>query len=602
MSDFKILSERDHILKRPSMYVGSTSVEAHSGIYDAKYQTLSYVPALMKILNEIIDNSIDEFVRTDGKFADRIEIKIKENITGVDISVSDNGRGIPVKKEDEGYIPTLAWTRARAGSNFGDDADRTTIGMNGVGSFCTNVFSTEFVGISDDGEKHLTVRCVDNGVVKNESITKSKGKTGVTVKFSPDLSRFSGLSGFDEACMVVTRDRLKNLAVCYPGITFRFNGETIKYRSLKLLSKDYGESVVVNETENNKMIIAPAGDDQEFRLLSYVNGLHIKNGGSHVDYIVSGICDELRPLIKRKHKIEVPPAGIKQHLMLISYVSGFKNMKFDSQTKERITNPRSDVSSHIDVDFKKVAKQLMGVEEIITPIVETLLHKKEVAERLALARAQKKAKKTRVANHIAATSRASADKTLFIAEGLSAIGQLLNVRDPKTVGGYPLRGKVMNVRDMKPTDIIKNKELSELMSIIGLQLGQPVLDLNYEKIVLLTDADTDGDSIAGLLLNFFSNWQELFDNGNVYRCVTPLYICKKGKQMKWFYTKAEFDKFNSKGWEVEYFKGLGSLPKEVYKEVINNPKLVRYTAEQADYDSLEMAFGKDVQKRKEWLR
>jgi DNA topoisomerase-2 len=146
---------------------------------------------------------------------------------------------------------------------------------------------------------------------------------------------------------------------------------------------------------------------------------------------------------------------------------------------------------------------------------------------------------------------------------------------------------------------MKNKELSELDASLGLEIGKQA-DPNYGKIAIMSDMDVDGNSILCLLMNFFSNWKNLFDDGRVYRCLTPLYIATKGKETRFYYTKQEFDaaKIDSK-WEVDYVKGLGSLPKNVYKEMINNPRLIKITS--AGLDSLEMAFGDDADKRKEWL-
>ena len=188
---------------------------------------------------------------------------------------------------------------------------------------------------------------------------------------------------------------------------------------------------------------------------------------------------------------------------------------------------------------------------------------------------------------------------LLICEGLSAIGSLISVRDPKKIGGYPLKGKPLNIRGMKPVEIAKNKEIFELMNIIGLEFGKKATDLNYGKIAIFSDADTDGQHIFGLLLNFFSLWPDLFKEKRIYRLIAPLYYCTKGKDTKIFYTKEEFDQANTKGYQIEYFKGLGSMPEAVYYECVNNPRLIQVEAD--DLNSLEMVFGDDAQLRKNWL-
>jgi DNA topoisomerase-2 len=583
------------------MYIGSTNVETIIGFCNGEWQQTSVVPGLLKIINEVIDNSVDEYIRTDGQHANKISIDIE----GDKITVSDNGRGIPIEDvtvegTDETELrPVLAWTRARAGSNFSDD-ERTTIGMNGVGSFCTNVFSTEFTGETCDGSDRIRLTCTDGGEnakVKHMAV----GKQGTKVSFIPDFDCF-GIDKLDEAHIESIKDRLTNLAVCFPGISFYLNKERITFKNLKTLSAVYGEHNISYQDDKCILIIGNSGESQEFRFLSYVNGLNVRGGGSHIDFIVDKIVSELRPMIKKKHKIEVQPAHIKQNLLLINYTFNMANPSFDSQTKEKITNSRKDIENHFDaIDYKRLATKIINTEEIITPIIESILAKKELADRLALARAQKKRKK-RVVKHIEAQSNNPEDKTLFITEGLSAIGPLIDVRDSNTVGGYPLKGKIMNTRGMKPVDIVKNAELSELMTVLNLQYGQPANDLTYGKIAILTDADTDGAQIACLLVNFFSHWEELFEQGRVFITRTPLIKATKGKQEVVFYTIEEFKAANLDGYDVEYYKGLGSLEKEQYRDVINNPKLIQVTAEESkQWDWLELAFGNDTDARKDWL-
>lgn len=602
MSQFKILSEREHALQRSGMYIGSSTIEPITGFFCGEYQTLNVVPGLLKIVSEILDNSVDEFVRTDGKFANRIEVVIENTaLEGTCVTIKDNGRGIPVEKMNEGWKPTLAWTRARAGSNFDDDANRVTIGMNGVGSFLTNVFSTQFTGTTSDGKNKLVMRCENNGELKSENVSKSSQRF-TEVSFYPDFSRFSGVSSFDADHLKYLQDRLENLVVCYPDLEFRLNGKKIQSSPIKHLARKYSENSVCVDNETSSLIVFSSGSDADFRLLSYVNGLHIKNGGSHIEYYLRNIIEELRELIKKKHKIEVAPAGIKQHLSVVSHIRGFKNPKFDSQTKERLTNTNAEVQEQLaGFDFRKIAKQILDTEEIINPIIEAILFKKELAERQALARQQKKLQKTRIANHIQAQSTNRDETTLFITEGLSAVGQILSTRNPKTTGAYPLKGKIMNTHGMKPVDIMKNKELSELVAILGLEFGKKA-DPNYGKIAIMSDMDVDGSAIMCLLINFFSHWTNLFEEGKIYRCLTPLYIATKGKDTRFYYTKQEFTdaKLDSK-WEVDYVKGLGSLPKAVYKEMINNPRLVKITSSKTSINSLEMAFGDNADARKNWL-
>lgn len=599
--NFKVLDEREHILARPSMYIGSTSLESHYTYIDGAYTELRVVPGLIKVINEIIDNSTDEYIRTNGKFANKIDIVIGTALDPNIVSVSDNGRGIPVEKIDGVWRPELVWTRARTGTNF-DDNDRVTIGMNGVGSFITNVFSTSFSAYTSDGKKSYALESGDNAL-KSKSKTGKDSSKGTSVTFRPDMSRFE----VDEITLDHVkwlRNRLLNMVVCFPKLQFTLNGEKIKFTNIKALAKMYGEHALPYDFGTVKMFVANSGASEEFRLVSYVNGLHISGGGSMADYFVNGIVDELRPAIKRKHKIDVLPNQIKQHLLLGLYAIGFKDLKFDSQTKERITNTKKEIDEHIskDVDFKKISKQILDNDDIIGPIIDAILAKKEFAERMALAKSKKKAKRAKIAKHIAATDNNPENRTLFITEGLSAMNNLIAVRDPKKAGGYPLKGKVMNVREMKPYDIVKNTELFELMAVIGLEIGKEATDLNYGRLAIMADSDQDGAAITCLLVNFFSMWPKLFEDKRVFVVKSPKYVARKGKDVKEFYTQEEYQKASLKGYEVDYIKGLGSLPRESYHNMINDPYLIQITMDpEAGNDKLDMAFGSEVTRRKLWL-
>ena len=598
--EFKVLTDREHAIARSGVYIGSTTLEPHSGIIDWKWQAKNVVPGLLKIVDEIVQNSVDENTRTNGKFADEITVSIEDTVHGTQITVSDNGRGIPQEVINGKPRPVWAWTELRAGSNF-DDSKRITAGTNGMGAALTNIFSTSFEGVTADGKQKLRLTCSDNMSKVSFNQAKSKDR-GTTVSFIPDLSKF-GLTEFTQDHIDVIRDRLINLSIMYPNIKFKFGKEKLGFRNIKQIAKNFHENAVAVEEGDISLVFAPSGEDEEFRCHSYVNGIYVKQGGTHVDVILHKISETLRTQIKKKHKIEVSPNQIRQHLLFASWIRNFNGLKFDSQTKERITNSWAEVGKKVDfLDFETIAKRIMGTADIIDPMIAAILYKKEMQERRELAAKQRATAKIRVVNHIAATDPNPENRTLCIAEGLSAIGPLIAVRDPKKIGGYPLKGKIMNVRGMRPLEIMKNKEISEMMSILGLTFGAKAENMNYGKIAVCTDADVDGSSIFCLLLNLFSHWPELFHEGRISRMIAPLYDCRKGKSVKLFYTTEEFNKFDSTGWTVNYYKGLGSMPKEVYKEFVNNPFMVTVTAEDIqDFAALQMAFGDDSGPRKEWL-
>lgn len=497
MSDFKILTDRDHMLMRPNMYIGSVDQEDITLMCNFQYKQFNVVPGLLKITNEIIDNSVDEAIRTNFKHATNIDVTMAHDAIFDEwiITVKDDGRGIPSVKYDGVYQAEAAWTRAKSGTSFSDN--RTTIGANGVGSFCTNVFSKQFRGMSDDGKNLISVSCKNSCNPDEIEVTSSKSKgNGTLIEFKPDLSLF-GINTITQDHIEIIKDRLLNLSICYPKIKFKFNGQLLNAGSLNSIAKRFNDDAVAFAFGDIKIIVGPSGDDSEFRFLSYINGLNLKNGGSHIDYLVGQIASELQPQIKKKWKIDVMPNQIKQHLLFAVWADGFNNPKFDSQSKERLTNSVSEVKDFFnDVDCSKIAKRILITDSIITPMVEAILYKKQLADKRAANAALKKAAKKKIAKHLVATDSNSENCILHIAEGESAMSSLITCRDSKKHGAYPLRGKILNTHNINPSLITKNNELLELMTIIGLSLDSQIIN---EDPNILYEIEYQGEKfVAGL--------------------------------------------------------------------------------------------------------
>jgi len=616
--EFKVLSDREHVLARSGMYIGSVVPEELSGIIDFKYQTKMISPGLIKIVEEIYQNAIDEHIRTNGEFATKIEVAIENHpIEGTSVTISDNGRGIPIEKHDGEYRPVLAWTTLRAGSNF-DDTKRITAGTNGVGSSLTNIFSTEFIGETNDGKNRLIMTCRDNMSSIEAKVLKANARRGTKVKFFPDLHRF-GMSDFDEDHMEVIKDRLTNLAVAYPGIEFTFNKEKIQFRNLKQLAKNFSDSSVTAENDRVKMVFAPSGVDEEFRCHSYVNGIYIKNGGSHVDYALAKIIETVRHAVKKKYKIEVLPNQIRQHLLFASWISGFKNLRFDSQTKERVTNPGADSAPIYEgIDFEKIAKSIINTPEIIDPMIAAILYKKELAASAELRKLNKDADRANLRKIVKFTDASQKNKReecmLFITEGDSANAAILSARTQQ-IGSYPLRGKPLNALATDTKDLLANKEFADLISIVGHKVNHKIKsvdDLRFGKIVICTDADADGSHIRGLVLALYKKfWPEVFEMGLLYIFTTPLVKVTVGKEDLLFYSLDEFSAWEKKNagkkYSSRYLKGLGSSTakdfKRYFAEMDKNLKQVKLE-DVKDLELFDLVFGKEAgmtDKRKEWL-
>jgi DNA topoisomerase-2 len=603
---FEILTPRQHVRLKTGMWLGSTSIEEIDRFVVGKWDRVSYVPALSKMIDEIVDNSIDEAIRTDFKCANKIGV----SVDGDTVTIVDNGRGIPqddildVSTNEMISRPVAAWTRNNSGTSF--SSERTSIGSHGLGAALVNYMSTSFVGHTWQNGKCIEVNCL-NGAETIEAKTKKKEGHGTSVSFTPDFSllEVGGVLELDTVALV--EDRLTSLQLAFPEIQFSFNGSKIKVTDLKkyaALFTPQDASIVVEKTDDLSFFFVASDDG--FRSNSFVNGVNTRQGGVYVDYIVNNVMDELGGMIKKKYKIEVAKSTLKNGITFVMFARGFTNPKFDSQTKERLTNPLADVREHFEKSgakpFQHIAKRLFAAHDIIEPIIAAQIAKKEQQDRREALQAQKKLKKVKVAKHISASSP---DATLFLTEGQSASGFCIKVRDPKMHGMYPLRGKVMNIWDMKASDVLKNKELSELVAVLGLNINDPssAQFAHYKNIAILADADKDGGHIAALLVTFFYKfWPKLLADGRIRITRTPIMISTKGKETSWFYTYKEAEEFKkdvTNGYAHRFIKGLGSLEESEYSVILNDPTMDQVTVD--DEGLFEVMFGSDSSLRKKFM-
>ena len=599
---FRILTARQHVRERIGMYMGSSSKEDIERFVLGEWKKTTYVPALSKMVDEILDNSIDEAIRTNFKFANKIDVSINSN----KITVTDNGRGIPQDKifdeamQTEILRPVAAWTKVNAGTSFDDE--RVTIGTNGVGSAATNFLSKTFTGKTWSNQKSIQLDCKDGADTMNVK-TGSKAGNGTEVSFVPDFELFEVDSLDQLDTIILIEDRLISLQMAFPEIQFSFNKKKIAVNNFKKYTEMFSDISIMEKTTNLSYFIAPSEDG--FRTNSYINGVNTRQGGTYVDHFMNSIIDSLTVKIKRRHKVEVLKTTIKSGITFVMFARNFVNPKFDSQTKERLTNPTGNIKEHLEIcrvrDAEWLANKILNTPDIIDPIIEAQLAKKLAADRRAATLAQKKLRKVKVAKHISANKD---DATLKIVEGDSAMGFLLKVRDPDTVGAFPLRGVIMNTWDMKPAEVLKNKELSELVAVLGLDINDPdsVDNMTYKYIATLTDADHDGiGHISPLLIAFFYKfWPRLLLENRVQITRTPIMISTKDKTVKWFYTYEDAQEFKkNEGWKHRYIKGLGSLTEDEYHVIINKPMYDTVTIDDASV--FQMMFGKESSLRKEYM-
>lgn len=487
MEEFKKLTDREHMLTRPSMYIGKTVPETVLRFIDGTQQEVTITPGLIKIVNELIDNSIDEFIRSDHKFA----TKIKVTCTNTEISVSDNGRGIPVEKYHNEWRPQVAWTEAKAGTSFSEN--RVGPGANGVGSVVANVFSKEFVGTTFDGKHTCTVHCTDN-MKRVRTTVKPSTKRGTEVKIIPDFSRF-GLSEFTDDHIKIVRDRVKLLAVTYPEIEFTFNNEKIKYKNSSKYFEEYGDTFTSFAGDHFVAAVYPS-DTEEYIQRSAIDGLDMVLGGTHEQIVTRELCYALRDLIKKKHKLEMLPAEIKRGIKFVFIGSMFMNMEFDSQTKERLTNSERITKEWLgNIDYVKIAKKLINEEQFIQPIIQAKLAKQLAAEQRAVTLALKKQTKKHVDKHLEAKAKNPDDKILFLCEGdcLEENTQVLRVNIDGDIESVKIRN--ININDIV---ITHNHKLRKVIGItkkikdairITTMAGDVICSKNHRFYVYNTTTD-----------------------------------------------------------------------------------------------------------------
>lgn len=616
IKEFKALDDISHVLTVPARYIGSVNpAEMETYLFrDGKfhYEKVEYVPGLLKIIEEILDNSVDAYLNS----AKRTPITIKVSITKDSVEVTDTGCGIPVVKyKDETgklpelngkYLAELAWARLKAGGSFKEH--RVGAGTHGEGSSLTNIFSKVFIGTTDDGKGKCKVSCKDNMHEVRTTLLKSSGKSGTTVYFEPDLKRF-GLSEITQVHADLVHQRLINLSIAFPELKFYFNGSRVDINLKNFIAafSDHGEYV---KSGNTIIGVFPSTND-EFQQYSYVNGLRIKDGGVHIDFISNAIVAPIRAKLEKKYRT-IKPADIKNRLGLVVFLKDFANPQFNSQTKDELKNPVTDITAHIngEIDFERFAKVILKNEAIIEPIVDMFKLKEELKARQEL----KAVKKVRVKSdkYMAPIGE---QKFLALCEGASAMSGISASLGRKGIGYYAMRGLPINAYDSSMQKIAGNQELKDIITILGLDISKSAdkKTLTFDKVLITTDNDADGSHITAMLIGWFKKFApNLFNEGKICKLITPLIIIEdsKGGILKYFFDVSSFKAYESKveklPGKVQYLKGLGSWEREQLISLIDKNGMEAFVQEyHLDKEGevyIEDWLGSDAEKRKKHLR
>lgn len=613
VKQYRKLSEIEHVRARVEMYAGSktNTTKTIFAPTDGKFyeSTLTYNPALLKIFDEIISNSVDVYLR--NKSVRSIFVTISP-LTG-EIMVEDDGSGIPIEKHPEYgmLVPEMIFGELRTGSNFEDD-DRKGAGMNGLGAKLTNILSSSFSVMTCDGKKVFVQKFRDG---MNHRATpfvrdaQDTDRTGTKITFTPDYD-FLGCA-LDRDNIDRLTKRVWDVAACHPGIQVALNGKRINLNKFVDYAQRHTESTPVSESNNGWDVVVCESPDDTFHHVSFVNGIDTYNGGTHVDDVTDRIVAGVREYIKKKHKIDIKPNNIKQQMMVFINAS-INAPAFTSQTKEHLSTEPKEFGNRFEVNDKFMRKILKS--SVVSSVLAWAEGQRKRAEIEELKKANKEAQKNNALKKIPkfddATSKKRAECTLYLVEGDAAAKPFLSARDGKLHGVYPLGGKPVNVRSVSGKALAKTEEFQNILTITGLQVNVPanVEDLRFRRIVIAADFDPDGAHILGLMINMlYQFWPNLVEEGILYRLKTPLITATVGKKVHEFFSRDDYDQWakTAPNHKMKYHKGLGGWDTKDFKRFIANEDdyIEQLTMDDGAKDRLDLIFDKDkADQRKDWLQ
>jgi DNA topoisomerase-2 len=632
-------TDKQHVLDNPDTYTGSMELtEYDTYIYDNDKnniiaKNINIIPGLYKLFDEGIVNCRDHYVRMLQAMSackpntlpvSSIDISIDNEGT---ITMSNDGNGIDVEKHPEYdiWIPEMIFGHLRTSTNYDKSQKKITGGKNGFGFKLVLIWSVWGKIETVDHIRGLkyTQEFENNlNIIKTPIIKKFKGKPYTKVSFKPDYKRL-GIQGLSKDMLALFKRRVYDIAaVTDKKIKVSYNNELIsnvkhfqQYVDLYIGDKSETKRIYEEASERWEYAVCMA-PKEEFTQVSFVNGIYTGKGGKHVDYILNQIIRKLSDYIKKKKKVDVKATTIKEQLMLFVRCD-IDNPTFDSQTKDYMNTPMGNFGSKCDVSDKfieKVAK--LGVMDAACALTEVKELKGVKKTDGTKSKNVRGIPKLIDANY--AGTKKSDQCTIILCEGDSAKAGIvsgLSKEDRDYIGVYPMRGKLLNVRDELTKRIFENKEIQEMKQILGLETGKIYTadnareKLRYGKILFMTDQDLDGSHIKGLGINLFdSEWNSLLDiPGFIGFMNTPILKAKKGHDELKFYNDGEYEIWKNsndiKGWKIKYYKGLGTSTSSEFKEYFENKKVVEFVSTgENSRNAIDMVFNKKrAQDRKTWL-
>ena len=630
-------THREHILSLPDTYIGSietTQEEVFLHTADAcfKPETIAVNPGFYKLIDELLVNAHDHAIRLRQKNSTDPVKKINILCDTNGFTIENDGEPIDVAEHPEHkvWIPQMIFGELLTSTNYNKDEKKLVGGKNGYGVKLVNIFAKEMkVFVHDKARKLLYEQSFEDNMTKigKPSVTTPKKKPevlSVAIGWKPDFARF-GMTEITADMQRLIERRVWDLAMTLgKDVKVTWNTELVKCRSLVDYAKAFlpEGATVVSESPNDRwtIVIADSPTDKQFAM-SFVNGIWTSKNGTHVDAITSQVVNHVVDYLETKKKIKVKPGLVRDNLAVF-VTAMIENPSFTSQTKESLTTKQSAFGSSpklSDDTLKKIVTKL----NLVSTIVEAQSAKD--AKDNSKTDGKKQSRITgipKLDDAVQAGTKDSAKCTLILTEGDSAKAMALSglsQEQRKTFGVYPLKGKVLNVKDTSDSKVEQTKEIAELKKIIGLTSGKKyenTADLRYGSIMIMTDQDLDGSHIRGLLINLFHElWHELIAiPGFLTYMSTPIVKATRGRggakgdvEVKVFYSQYEYEQWREgegkTGWKVKYYKGLGTSTRDEAKDYFSKVNAVKFDYTPESDPAIDLAFNKQrADDRKTWLK
>lgn len=622
-------TDKEHILDNPDTYIGSVeNVEQSMYVYDNKDTfseiNMNYNPGLFKLFDEGIVNCRDHYIRMQSKDDSQMNEKVSQiNITieNNEITMYNNGNGIDVEihPEHNVWIPEMIFAHLRTSTNYDKKQKKITGGKNGFGFKLVLIWS-KYGSIEtvdhNRGLKYIQTFEDNLNVINKPQITKCKSKPYTKVIFRPDYERLQ-LTGLSDSMIKLFQRRVYDIAGVTPrDVKVKFNNGLLKVNDFQSYVKMY-----LNDETKKKFVFEKCNErwsygvcvNNEYKQVSFVNGIFTSKGGKHVEYILNQITKKMVQYIKQKKKVDVKASIIKEQLFVFVNCC-IENPSFDSQTKDYLNTNSSKFGSSCEVGnniVDKLAKMgIMNASCALSDIKDKQHAKKTDGSKSKNIRGIPKL----VDANYAGTTR-SKSTMLILCEGDSAKAGIisgLSTNDRNHIGVYPMKGKIFNVRGESQKKINASKEIGEIKKILGLETGKVYKDvskLRYSKLIFMTDQDLDGSHIKGLCVNFLSYlWPSLLEIDNFIGYMnTPILKATKLNLSVNFYNSGEYEKWkteneNGKGFKIKYYKGLGTSTSKEFKEYFKDKRLVHFVLAENDDTTIDKIFNKQkADERKQWL-